>query len=1011
MPATLGLEPLSLDPSFVNAEVGECMLRTAADGEPPDACLLDVYLAGKRREDYFVYETAAFPDTTETMYVDACEVYTGPAAEIGGENEFQRCIDNDLSTQCNVPAFVWSGRSTGKTPVANFHSWRDPDSGAEQNANKRRERAEAVFVAASAEITALIDAVNASFVSEPITAELFSAEGDALHQLMDCVFMGPFARFDYGSRGHRGTLPVPSWSRRPHGDPDNSRDFQLPCAGDAMNGDFAAPFTCGSEARRSVIKYFVRNYGGVQGVPSGQCGTDDLNATVQDANRQRIVNVVKRRLTELREAWSDWPSFYCEKRDPVTGARTGERGAEYCTPDDPEAWTPVHLRDWDHATSAEVAEEIFSSAGCFYEKALRDPDVWFRNMHPDEKARYVWSADEADAFAARESSLYHTHKPVIAYDDSELAEPMHGGTVSIWEMCAGLLGNVYFTLPLAENDLGQWVASTLKSSVGDGYNPFLPSATTNLTALEDFVLRVSRDAFHSSPFYRHYAMHHLPSDSAGCPSVAGAHETSARSHYTFRDNSPEGLTEGFLDGVNVTRRGILSGLLGAAPRHACFCGFKMHAPNATDGLPGVHSCELPDAIRQSVSVGENMPASADMDFLRYQIAGVQRGLFYLHQNERVQRTLSILWQDETWDCPDMHMSDQWGFVENASAWIRGEDPPEIDASRLLEVGFGGLRVGTVAHAQDEAVRKLTPRERTGTMNPSDGSPITGHTKCDADRSTMRPESVAAHFVNDLFPASQGVVDSGPGSHCMRYVIELARTNVATLLTSTNTTREQVLASQSVTMNAWRQRCAAQVELLGMCVTTGALDVRNVQHSTLPTHCAFVLDAHGQYSTTRAYMTPSCLVYVYGPPATLHDPCRVYDCTAVGGLPLVLNVVNDVVGNPATRVQYNPRDMVDPGEVRGVWADRLSDHPNSTGTMNETEYDTFLQLVQQWYDDIGRDLPGRITDTSLFRRALLDEENTGVGSPNNAASGGKPLKTATEQPGTQGNTRHCDMMQV
>lgn len=139
---------------------------------------------------------------------------------------------------------------------------------------------------------------------------------------------------------------------------------------------------------------------------------------------------------------------------------------------------------------AQVAEEIFSSAPCFYEKAMRDADVWFRNILDDERDRYLWSRREGDSFAARESSLFHKHKPVVSYGYDELDEPMHNGTVSMWEMCSGLLGNVHFTLPLAKNSRGQYVPTTLLSQTSS-YSPYTPSTTPNVTSLESFILQVN----------------------------------------------------------------------------------------------------------------------------------------------------------------------------------------------------------------------------------------------------------------------------------------------------------------------------------------------------------------------------------------------------------------------------------------------------------------------------------------------------------------------------------------
>ena len=151
---------------------------------------------------------------------------------------------------------------------------------------------------------------------------------------------------------------------------------------------------------------------------------------------------------------------------------------------------------------------------------------------------------------------------------------------------------------------------------------------------------------------------------------------------------------------------------------------------------------------------------------------------------------------------------------------------------------------------------------------------------------MRPESLASHWVNDLFPAAQGVVDSPAISHCMRFAMEVARVSVINILTSTLETRETILATLSGTMRKWRQKCSAQIDLLGVCVMTKALDSKNgVYSSGPPSHCAFRLD-DSKYMTPLGYITPGCLVYAYGfngASATIHDPCQFYDCTLPGKL--------------------------------------------------------------------------------------------------------------------------------
>ena len=216
------------------------------------------------------------------------------------------------------------------------------------------------------------------------------------------------------------------------------------------------------------------------------------------------------------------------------------------------------------------------------------------------------------------------------------------------------------------------------------------------------------------------------------------------------------------------------------------------------------------------------------------------------------------------------------------------------------------------------------------------------------------------------------------------------------------------------MRLWRQKCAAQIDLLGVCVMSKALESKNGQYSSgIPPRCPFKLSVSpsiSSFKTVLAYTTPGCLVYVHETnerPSSLHDPCQFHNCTSSS---LILDVSQDITGRLETRLKFDPRSMVDPLEVRGTWS-----HTAPSG-VNQTSYNDFLTQVEDWHSDLTREMPGRFTDMSLLRRALLDEEKSGIGSPNTGANNGKdvgvPLKTATERSGdNQGNTRHCDMMVV
>jgi hypothetical protein len=87
---------------------------------------------------------------------------------------------------------------------------------------------------------------------------LFSADGDFIHEFFDCMFMGPYSRVDFMSCDIEGVLDCPFYARDELG--GASRNFTA-CFGDeVMQGDHQLPFTCGSQARRAIIKYFFRKY-------------------------------------------------------------------------------------------------------------------------------------------------------------------------------------------------------------------------------------------------------------------------------------------------------------------------------------------------------------------------------------------------------------------------------------------------------------------------------------------------------------------------------------------------------------------------------------------------------------------------------------------------------------------------------------------------------------------------------------------------------------------------------
>jgi len=57
----------------------------------------------------------------------------------------------------------------------------------------------------------------------------------------------PFAKAELWPRDAEKVLPTLEWLR------------ELPCTGDALRNVTSAPYTCGSDARRAAIRYFIRD--------------------------------------------------------------------------------------------------------------------------------------------------------------------------------------------------------------------------------------------------------------------------------------------------------------------------------------------------------------------------------------------------------------------------------------------------------------------------------------------------------------------------------------------------------------------------------------------------------------------------------------------------------------------------------------------------------------------------------------------------------------------------------
>ena len=470
---------------------------------------------------------------------------------------------------------------------------------------------------------------------------------------MSMLLPGPYTSVQTLPCDLSGVLECPTYWRND----DGTRSFPM-CDTAALYKDQQLPFTCGSQLRRSLIKYFYRDYCPVfRG--SGLRSTVGL--------------LVKQNVDVLRAGWTNPHNFAC--RDAATGLCTFAACDEGAMFEPCLDMAPFNV-PIDAPTGQEsVLTEWLSSAVKYYPFAMQDPRPWTTyykaSAAPGQASLPAqWGHSSASALAAAHELLFTPSAPVLTHGpDEAYSMPSGKGLTptqllegSPWALCMAVVAQPWSTMPVGANG----------SAVG--WEALVGVDWTDLEAVEASVGRLMAAAIARSPLVWHRGRRHAPTPSAVCAGAPPSPAAHARIYVGGVDVYLERLSTAPVTvnlapapgGASFAHRGFSWGLIGAP---TCLCA-ENHPTLADRCLVDVATLCPFAASTDAASCGVLRAACSQTGGAYPRTADAIGAMFACLHNETAAGVR----------CPELAPSDAWGLYpvdcgdapcDVASGWMGG----------------------------------------------------------------------------------------------------------------------------------------------------------------------------------------------------------------------------------------------------------------------------------------------------------------------------------------------------
>lgn len=789
----------------------ECLQQVYKEDIGSESCMREYFLYSsqsdkigiKRKNAYFVYE-ANDPLIPHTFVeTDSCQTFSGSVGSI------------NPSTGLSFPKTLWSVSSSNRVDVSMLHEM------ATGNNESRLLRAEA-NLRQLLDITILPELNRfGNTLSDKIETRSWSFEGDQLHQLIDCVVLGPYASADMQStfelsNGRR--LAVEQYHR---GDPQ-SRDFN-PGPGYA---------TGGSDARQHII-------GTAQ-----KLAQDSLNSGLQET----FTSI----LHDIKRTYSDISNFYC------TCPGTQDSSLECCKGKSFDDLKFNALRKFPDIWNINEDMQVIQLQSVIDDDILRK-DIWSKQEYS-----YVSTVNftESEIEELHDKYVFDDSNPVMEYSKNEVMTQFTGKPLRT--RCMELLSMSFFTMPIKSG------VSDMQVDTDTHYDPTVNN-TAYLHGMEEAINRILQRSQQESPVYWTHVHRYMPSDSVWCENILSDPTPASANVLDVGYNVDEyAEVPRYLDRIRGHALDDTKFVRDISSR--CVCDWTLMVGSEL-------KCKVPDGCENV-----HAPADLQVSWQTLCEKGHYDSRAELFTLLRViQESDDILpaWAES---CADAVPSVTWGLLDSKQNkdWFQNSDVTyNINLQELASYGPSGLRMGLLGRETDANLKWMQKHNflrRDPANLPFNAAKM--HTiaqpYCSKDNdATLWKADLKEYFRDVFFPMAHTIHTSGVSSYCSTWVIEYA-ISVAMRHIYEDLEHEEVIL-QDNKQAKWRQRCEINLQQIGICNLRGVYDIVPDDPDEFLSSCDFNLAA--DHGCTSYYVTHNCLLMC---DSKFYDPCACgeTDCTNV-----------------------------------------------------------------------------------------------------------------------------------